>query len=69
MVKCGKLQCACASDAAKRHGPHFELTYKANGKTVNIKLSLRYHKPNWQRPNARTDSKTGKTGAIPISPV
>jgi len=39
MVKCGKAQCACASDATKRHGPYFELTYKANGKTVNIKLS------------------------------
>ena len=32
-------QCACAADAAKRHGPYFELTYKANGKTVNVKLS------------------------------
>jgi hypothetical protein len=39
MMKCGKAQCACASDATKRHGPYFELTYKANGKTVNIKLS------------------------------
>jgi hypothetical protein len=39
MMKCGKPQCACASDATKRHGPYFELTYKANGKTVNIKLS------------------------------
>ena len=39
MVKCGKPQCACASDAAKRHGPYFEITYKANGKTVNVKLS------------------------------
>jgi len=28
-----------ASDAAKRHGPCFELTFKANGKTVNVKLS------------------------------
>jgi hypothetical protein len=36
MMKCGKAQCACASDATKRHGPYFELTYKANGKTVNI---------------------------------
>jgi hypothetical protein len=34
-----KLRCACASDATKRHGPYFELTYKANGKTVNVKLS------------------------------
>ncbi|MGH9721827.1 MAG: DUF6788 family protein [Bryobacteraceae bacterium] len=39
MMKCGKAHCACASDPAKRHGPYFELTYKANGKTVNVKLS------------------------------
>ena len=39
MMKCGKPQCACASDATKRHGPYFELTYKANRKTVNVKLS------------------------------
>ena len=31
MMKCGKAQCACASDPARRHGPYFELTYKANG--------------------------------------
>ena len=39
MMKCGKPRCACASDPTKRHGPYFELTYKANGKTVNVKLS------------------------------
>ncbi len=39
MMKCGKAHCACASDPTKRHGPYFELTYKANGKTVNVKLS------------------------------
>ncbi len=39
MMKCGKAQCACASDPARRHGPYFELTYKTNGKTVNVKLS------------------------------
>jgi hypothetical protein len=39
MMKCGKARCACASDPSKRHGPYFELTYKANGKTVNVKLS------------------------------
>jgi hypothetical protein len=39
MMKCGKAQCACASDATKRHGPYFELTYKASRKTVNVKLS------------------------------
>jgi len=39
MMKCGKAQCACASNPARRHGPYFELTYKVNGKTVNVKLS------------------------------
>ena len=39
MMKCGKTHCACASDPDKRHGPYFELTYKANGKTVNVKLA------------------------------
>ncbi|MFN0103914.1 MAG: DUF6788 family protein [Bryobacteraceae bacterium] len=39
MMKCGKANCACASDPAKRHGPYFELTSKANGRTVNLKLS------------------------------
>jgi hypothetical protein len=39
MMNCGKVQCACASDPDKRHGPYFELTYKTNGKTVNVKLS------------------------------
>src|SRR5450759_5682594 len=39
MMKCGKARCACASDPTKRHGPYFELTYNANGKTVNVKLS------------------------------
>ena len=34
MMKCGKARCACASDAAKRHAPYLDLTYKANGKTV-----------------------------------
>src|ERR1035438_782460 len=39
MMKCGKAGCACHTDPDKRHGPYFELTYKANGKTVNVKLS------------------------------
>jgi hypothetical protein len=39
MMKCGKAGCACHSDPDRRHGPYFELTYKANGKTVNVKLS------------------------------
>jgi hypothetical protein len=39
MMKCGRTQCACHRDPAKRHGPYFEWTYKAQGKTVNVKLS------------------------------
>ena len=39
MMKCGKAHCACASDPAKRHGPYFEMTYKVDGKTVNVKLT------------------------------
>jgi hypothetical protein len=39
MMKCGKAQCACRLDPAKRHGPYFEWTYKAKGKTVNVKLT------------------------------
>jgi hypothetical protein len=38
-MKCGKAQCACRTDPAKRHGPYFEWTYKANGKTVNVRLT------------------------------
>lgn len=39
MVKCGKAGCACRDDSTKRHGPYFEWTYKAKGKTVNVKLT------------------------------
>ena len=39
MMKCGKAACACQNDPAKRHGPYFEWTYKAVGKTVNVKLT------------------------------
>lgn len=39
MIRCGRPQCACHRDPAKRHGPYFEWTYKANGKTVNVKLT------------------------------
>ncbi len=38
-IKCGKPQCPCHRDPAQRHGPYFEWTYKAAGKTVNVKLS------------------------------
>jgi len=84
MMKCGKAQCACASDATKRHGPYFELTYKANGKTVNVKLSpeaaplyraaaQQYRKLktcSTASTNSRKPSSVNpKTGLIPISPV
>ena len=39
MMKCGQPNCACHRDAAHRHGPYFEWTYKVRGKTVNVKLS------------------------------
>ena len=39
MMKCGQPTCACHRDAAQRHGPYFEWTYKVKGKTVNVKLS------------------------------
>jgi hypothetical protein len=39
MTKCGKAYCACRSDPKKRHGPYFELTYKVEGKTVNVRLA------------------------------
>jgi hypothetical protein len=39
MTKCGKAYCACRSDPDKRHGPYFEITYKVEGKTVNVRLS------------------------------
>ncbi len=31
--------------ATKRHGPYYELTYKASGKTVNVKLSTQAAPP------------------------
>lgn len=39
MMKCGKPQCACRTEPSKRHGPYYEWTYKAEGKTVNIRLA------------------------------
>ena len=39
MVRCGKPQCACSTDPAKRHGPYYEWTYKTRGKTVNVRLT------------------------------
>jgi hypothetical protein len=39
MVRCGKPQCACGKDPSKRHGPYYEWTYKARGKTVTVRLA------------------------------
>ncbi len=36
--RCGKPNCACASDPARRHGPYWHLTAKVDGKTVNKRL-------------------------------
>ena len=38
-MKCGKPHCACHTQPSKRHGPYYEWTYKAQGKTVNVRLT------------------------------
>jgi hypothetical protein len=38
-MKCGQPSCVCHQDPSKRHGPYWEWTYKAQGKTVNVKLT------------------------------
>jgi hypothetical protein len=38
-MKCGKPNCACHTDPAKRHGPYWEWTYKTQAKTVNVRLT------------------------------
>jgi len=38
-MKCGQPSCACRSLPAKRHGPYWEWTFKAQAKTVNVRLS------------------------------
>ena len=38
-MKCGQAACPCHTDPAKRHGPYGEWTYKAQAKTVNVRLS------------------------------
>jgi hypothetical protein len=34
--KCGDPSCACATDPARRHGPHLYLLFKAEGKTHSV---------------------------------
>ena len=38
-MKCGQPGCPCHTDPLKRHGPYWEWTYKAEAKTVNVRLS------------------------------
>ena len=38
-MKCGQPACPCHTDPAKRHGPYWEWTYKAQAKTVNVRLT------------------------------
>ena len=38
-MKCGQPSCVCHSAPAKRHGPYWEWTFKAKGKTVNVRLT------------------------------
>jgi hypothetical protein len=38
-MKCGQPGCACHQDPSQRHGPYWEWTYKAQGKTMNVRLS------------------------------
>jgi hypothetical protein len=39
-LTCGKDNCACASDPARRHGPYAYWTTKLKGRTVSRRLSL-----------------------------
>jgi hypothetical protein len=41
MMKCGKARCASASDASKRHGPYYELIYKAGARRTAHKRGCR----------------------------
>ena len=63
MMKCGKPQCACHRDPAQRHGPYFEWTYKAAGKTVNVKLSSPGGAPLPSRHQA-TPQTQGRSGSL-----
>jgi hypothetical protein len=66
MMKCGRPQCACHRDPAKRHGPYFEWTYKVKGKTVNVKLSSQAA-PLYLAATKPLLSKTGKNLAARVA--
>lgn len=37
-MPCGKPNCACATNRARRHGPYFQLSWKERGKTISRRL-------------------------------
>ena len=39
--RCGKSRCRCHGDPPRLHGPYWQWTAKANGKTVNRRLTER----------------------------
>jgi hypothetical protein len=39
--RCGKANCACHADPPKLHGPYWQWTAKADGKTINRRLTQR----------------------------
>lgn len=56
--QCGDPSCACATDPARRHGPHLYFKFTAEGKAYSIYIppeeqqSLRESHRAWQRFNA-----------------
>jgi hypothetical protein len=38
LVRCGKKNCGCATDPAKRHGPYVQWTRKVGGRTVSERV-------------------------------
>jgi hypothetical protein len=38
-MRCGKPNCACSRQKARRHGPYFQLSWKEEGKTMSRRLS------------------------------
>jgi hypothetical protein len=56
--QCGDPSCACATDPARRHGPHLYLKFTADGKSYSIYVppeeqqTLRESHRAWQRFNA-----------------
>lgn len=53
--QCGDPSCACASDPARRHGPHLYLRYSAEGKAHSVYVPPEQSEPlkeahrAWQR--------------------